>query len=65
MVATCSSRLSFVFPRGFSALEDGMLLRTAWESVISVGPLVWAEEVFDWTGIIGGRSSEAVIGWLD
>ena len=64
MVATCSSRLSFVNPRGFSTLEDGMLLRTALESVVSVCPLVWAEEAFDWAGNIGGRSSEAVIGWL-
>ena len=64
MVATCSSRLSFVFSRRLSELEDGRLLGTNWEPVISLGPLVCAEGIFDWTGIIGGKSSEALIGWL-
>ena len=46
----------------FSVLEDGRLLRTTWESVVSLGTVFKTGDGFDWTGITGGRSSEAMIG---
>ena len=43
-------------------LEDGRLLRTTWESVVSLGTVFRTGDGFDWTGITGGRTSEAMIG---